>query len=76
MNCLDLMRNTCMYLEGAVVVTRKVVHGFRIAEDAVAVSVSSIVEELIHPKHQYPVEVGGFTAWKRVDCRKIVNLSP
>ncbi len=42
------------------VVPREVVHGMALAEDEVAVSASSIIgfDQLIHPKHEYPVEVG------------------
>ena len=48
---------------------REMVHGNSLAEDEVTVSVSSIIG-FVHPKYEYPVEVGGFTAWRMVNCQR------
>ena len=57
--------------EGTVRV-REMVHENSLADDEVAVSVSSIIgfAEIIHPKYEYPVEVGRFTAWRMVNCQR------
>jgi hypothetical protein len=52
------------------IIKRTVVHG--IGKEEVAINVTSLngFDQLMHPKYNYPVEVGGFTAWKMVDCRR------
>ena len=52
---------------------RTVVHGHPIEKEDVAVNVTLIngFDQLRHPQYNYSVEVGGFTAWKMVDCRSL-----
>ena len=57
------------------VVMRTVCHGNQVENDEVAVVVLKLLAigehgEVLHPKYSYPIENGGYTSWKIMDCLK------
>lgn len=60
-----------------VMIKRDVVHGASVALDKVAVEVITLIvyDKVIHPNYKYPVDAGGFTTWKTINCKKLQCLS-
>ena len=56
--------------EGTVCHAGETVHGQTLREDEVAINVTALLcnYAVVHPSYEYPVELGGFTAWWRVHC--------
>ena len=45
-------------------------HGYVLTANELCLRVSSVfIDELVHPSYKCTVEEGGFTAWRREDCR-------
>ena len=57
--------------EGTVCHAGETVHGRTLREDEVAITVTALLVNyaVVHPSYEYPVELGGFTAWWRVHCK-------
>ena len=67
---VTLVHHESVVGEGTVCSRRESVYGHTLTPDEVTVCVSSVfVDQLVHPSYEYAVEEGGFTTWRREDCR-------
>ena len=65
-----LLHDSTAIAEGKVV-CREVVHGVTLTKDEVAVNVVEVLTNyrVVHPKHGYDIEAGGYTAWPVCKCQ-------
>ena len=65
-----LLHDSTAIAEGKVA-PRSLVHGVTLTKDEVAVNVVEVLtnDRVVHPKHGYESEAGGYTAWPVCKCQ-------